>query len=245
MMVATMVGMLVMAPTAQAWDCPPGVPDTQENQQAGICVEHKPRHKKKPTPMATPVPPTPVATPIPTPIPTPVPTLPPPVIVPIPPVPTPTTPPVVAPVVVVHGASTMGEVCHYEPTTGTWEIRNVPDGNARVEGGDEWPIAAGVCDQHVATPVPTVQPVVTAVPFVAPIVEPVAPIPAPEPMPEPKQSACFWIEGLWPIPDDNGNQLYADGLPVWLAPDGTVMTGELCPVVPAEPEQPYVPVQIP
>jgi len=126
------------------------------------------------TPVPTPVPPTPVPpTPVP---PTPVPTTPPtlpavpppapqvlivPAVTPVPVAATPVPvlpPPAQASVPESGGGPRLSEYCHYEPSTGNWEIRRSTDADRMIRQGGELPIAPHVCDQHevVWTPTPTV-----------------------------------------------------------------------------------------
>jgi hypothetical protein len=241
LVLATLLLLTTAAPVS-AWDCPDGVPDTWENQKAGICVE-KPRHHKPKHP--TPVPPTPIPpTPLP---PTPVPPT------PVPPTPVPPAPakptPTPAPLVVVPQSSPShqaGQVCVWEVTTSQWEPRS--HHGDTLEAGQRWPLERDLCEQDrpaavTNTPVATATPYVPYVPVAEVVVVPVAPASTPETV----QSACFWVPDLIPVLDDDGNHLYVGDLPAWLGPDGTVMVGELCPVktdVPVEIE-PIVPVQLP
>lgn len=58
----------------------------------------------------------------------------------------------------------LSEVCHYEASTGMWELRHVTSGNERVEQGDHWPVN-GICIQEVRESVASgPQPVVAATP---------------------------------------------------------------------------------
>ena len=121
-----------------AWDCVAGAEDTPENQAKGLCVEH-----------GTPVPtPTSVATA------TPQPTTPP----KAPPTPATSTPVVMQ---VLQSSSSREQYCHYEPSTGLWEIRWTT--NTTLPG--ERPLANGECDQH---PTPTLVPTSTSTATVVP-----------------------------------------------------------------------------
>ena len=106
--------------------------------------------------------PTPNPTVAPTPVPTPAPV--PPTVV-VPPLVAPPPPPApLAPVLQITQSccpeSQLSEFCHYEPSTGRWEIRH----RSKAESGDRLPVARGVCAQDsdttpisvtvVATPTP-------------------------------------------------------------------------------------------
>jgi len=151
---------------------------------ASACGYPKKKLPPQCQPAPTPVPPTPVpATPVPPP-----PTPAPPVIMPTPPSATATP---VAPVVVTVPSATATPSavqnsrrrdvwCHYEASTGLWELR--PWGKSAES--DRQPMSNGLCEQEQAQPVPTA----TAVPAeTAPTIEYVAPEivqPQPEATPE-------------------------------------------------------------
>jgi len=143
---------------------------------ADACGYPKPNQDscKPPKATPTPMPPTvvpPTAAPVP---PTAVPTAVPSVPSPPPLTLSPTQPPVsgqpVAQLAVASsgggGFSPRAEWCHYEPTTGQWEIRHSP-----MQAGDRSPIEKGLCAQDRAatpTPIPTPVPVAVVVEVVQP-----------------------------------------------------------------------------
>lgn len=236
--VLIVIAWLVLYPaTVGAWECQKGYADTKANQDAGYCVEATPEpthyKKKKPVhekPAATPIPATTVPSTV---VPQVQPAL----------NSAPAVPPTSAvagqatavpgqPAVVVvpqpaGAGQTYGEICHYEPTTGMWELRMVPDGNRRVEEqGAEWPIERGLCDQHravvttplpVSTPVPTVAPIATAVPTALP--EPTVAATLPEPIPtewcvyeeDGSEGMCYEEDGPDEEPDE---PIYVEREPV-------------------------------
>lgn len=268
--------LLTAATPGFTWECQNDVPDTIANEEAGLCVlqtptpTKPPHHHKTPTtvPTATPTQITnPTATPttVPTQPPTAAPTLAP---TSAPSSPNPTAaPPTLVPTVSLPNAPANAPqklvlVCHYEATTGMWELRHVTSGNARVEQGDMWPNEFGICAQPQNAPTPT-QALQTNVPNV-PAPPPTVPVNAPsvteevtpqldvpETSPQPTELApplsiqCIeFSSDLWPIPDDNGDQLRDEnGFPMWLNSNGDVVVGPLCEM-PA-PTTPSVPVQIP
>ena len=197
----------LMLPTvpAMAWICPPGVPDTPENQAAGICVEHP---QDTPTPTSVPTS-TPTAT-----------------AVHVPATATSESRPVQSPTplmeLFVGPRSRLQEYCHYEPTTGRWEIRLTSNTTLP----DERPLLPGVCDQHEATPVPTATAVPTTVPTEMPTATPVPTVEVPVVAPP-----------AVPVPE------------VPPVPETPVMPPPVEPAPPAEeevpPPAPVVPVQIP
>lgn len=135
---------LATATPVLAWNCVPGAADTPENRERGLCVEHgapAPRHHKEHHK------PKPVV------VPTPVPT---------------TAPAVQAPTQ--PSTTRLAEYCHFEVSTGMFEIRRTSDLlKALSQPGNEAIAAEHVCNQHA--PVETV---VVSVP--APVVVPSVPV---------------------------------------------------------------------
>jgi hypothetical protein len=165
LLLAGTAALAVSTMPAHAWYCPPGVPDTAENQRKGLCVDRKPTPKPTATAVATAtsVPP---ATLVPPAVPT---------TTPQPPEDGPPPPP----------SDNRVSLCHYEPSTGTIETRRVqPDQVlSRLREGD-WLRVGGDCGPTVveATPLPTVAPIPmpTATPEpITPAVPPAGDTPSP------------------------------------------------------------------
>jgi hypothetical protein len=98
--------------------------------------------------------PTPTPTPKPKPSPTPVKPTSTPVVV-VPPASTP-SPLIGTAASAPGGRARLSEYCHYEPSTGQWEIRRTTDLEHQLSQGNERPMEAGLCDQHL---LPTAQPI--------------------------------------------------------------------------------------
>jgi hypothetical protein len=256
---------LAGATTASAWECPPGVEDSLENQKAGICVEITPtptptpkKRHHKPVP---PTPGTPTTTPLPTvtsaatptaatPAPTASPTS------PAPPASLPTSPTSSPP----PNSQSPGEVCVFEPTTQQWEIRKNHFGDT-LEAGQRWPMEKGLCEQDqpsqpTKTTISTLKasdsstsPVSTPTP-VMPQPSPPTPQPTMESPPQATSSICLYSPDLLPLLDEYGEQARdeATDYPLWLIngdDSGTIMLGPECPIQPQPLPEPVVPVQLP
>jgi len=103
------------------------------------------------------------------------------------------------------GGSSQGEYCHFEPSTGNWELRHSTDVDRQLAQGDERPVAPGVCDQHVP-PAVAVEPTPTPEATPEPVVEtpdvPVVPEPTPvPPTPEPTPTGVPEIPEATPTPE--------------------------------------------
>lgn len=185
------------------------------------------------TPPATPVPPTDSATVAPATVPASTPTT------------VATSAPPAAPAVAAAQIAAPGapqhftQYCHFEPALHRWEIRLTT--NSSPPG--ERPVAPGVCDQHLATALPTAATALppaatvtsTAVPAVilVPRDVPEAPVAMPTPTSTPQAQACIDVSTLAALVDENGVQAKLDGMPLWFDSQGNVMAGAACAAPPA------------
>jgi hypothetical protein len=97
--------------------------------------------------------------------------------------PPPSAPPPTAAPASEASAPRLSEYCHYEPSTGQWEIRRSTDAERAIREGGRPVDAPHVCAQDTPTPAPTARP-----PTPSPVPPTVPPTPTPPPPPTPTAS---------------------------------------------------------